>query len=63
MILKNLFAPFHTTKAKGTGLGLTITKSIIEEHKGKIRVESELGKGTRFVVELPVMAQKNLKQD
>ena len=55
MILKNLFAPFHTTKAKGTGLGLTITKSIIEEHKGKIRVESELGNGTRFIVELPAV--------
>ena len=54
-ILKSLFAPFHTTKAKGTGLGLTITKSIIESHKGKIRVESELGKGTRFIVELPTM--------
>ena len=54
-ILKNLFAPFHTTKAKGTGLGLTITKSIIEEHKGKIRVESELGNGTRFIVELPAV--------
>ena len=51
--LKEIFNPFFTTKEHGTGLGLAVTKGIIEEHKGKIRVESEIGKGTRFVIELP----------
>jgi two-component system NtrC family sensor kinase len=51
----HVFAPFFTTKGEknGTGLGLSIVKSIIGAHDGDIRVESELGRGTRFVIELP----------
>lgn len=52
--LKKLFDPFFTTKHGGTGLGLTIAHSIIEGHKGTVDVESEVGKGTSFVVTLPV---------
>ena len=52
--LKNLFNPFYTTKEKGTGLGLSVSKTIIENHKGKIKVESQLDKGTKFVIELPM---------
>ncbi|MFC1495842.1 ATP-binding protein [Candidatus Margulisiibacteriota bacterium] len=52
--IKNLFDPFFTTKYKGSGLGLTITHTIIESHKGEIRVESKLGEGTTFEVYLPV---------
>lgn len=54
--LPYVFEPFFTTKAvgDGTGLGLAISKSIVEEYGGRIEVESEVGKGTRFVVRLPV---------
>jgi len=51
---KKLFDPFFTTKYGGTGLGLTITHSIIDGHRGYIDVESKLGKGTAFTVTLPV---------
>ncbi len=50
---KKLFSPFFTTKKNGTGLGLAITYRIIENHKGRISVASEPGKGTTFSVELP----------
>lgn len=54
--LPHLFEPFFTTKeiGVGTGLGLPISKSIVEEYGGRIEVESEVGKGTSFVVRLPV---------
>jgi two-component system, sporulation sensor kinase E len=48
-----LGTPFYTTKAEGTGLGLSVTYSIIQDHGGKIEVDSELGKGTTFSVYLP----------
>lgn len=49
-----LFEPFFTTKKRGTGLGLAISKQIIEQHGGAIAVESAPGKGTRFVIDLPI---------
>ena len=53
--LSKIFDPFFTTKdvGKGTGLGLAISYGIVEKHGGRIRVESEKAKGTRFTVELP----------
>ncbi|MEW6457346.1 MAG: ATP-binding protein [Acidobacteriota bacterium] len=49
-----IFTPFFTTKGKkGTGLGLTICDGIIRDHNGKIRIESTLGKGSRFHIFLP----------
>jgi PAS domain S-box-containing protein len=53
--LNKLFEPFFTTKYGGTGLGLTISHSIIEGHGGSINVKSSPGKGTTFMVSLPVM--------
>jgi signal transduction histidine kinase len=52
--LPHVFVPFFTTKAEsnGTGLGLSIVKSIIQNHDGDIRVESQRGRGTRFIIEL-----------
>jgi len=59
-IKKNLFEPFVTHgKEHGTGLGLAIVKKIVEEHGGRISVETELGEGTTFIVELPKEMKKN----
>jgi PAS domain S-box-containing protein len=58
--MNNIFLPFYTTKSKGTGLGLTITKRIIEKHKGTIDVFSDIGTGTTFTVKLPVLTTNRL---
>ncbi len=58
--LKRIFDPFFTTKpvGKGTGLGLSITLGIIQNHGGEIKVESEVGKGTKFTVFLPLSTER-----
>jgi len=55
-IIDKIFDPFFTTKpvGEGTGMGLAICYQIVEKHRGKIQVVSELGKGTEFVVTLPI---------
>ncbi|MGB9071286.1 MAG: ATP-binding protein [Terriglobales bacterium] len=52
--LPNIFRPFFTTKGHGTGLGLSLARRIVEEHRGQIDVASGPGKGTTFSVRLPV---------
>lgn len=52
--IKKLFTPFYTTKNKGSGLGLVITKEILERHDGKIEYKSIKGEGTEFLIYLPV---------
>jgi signal transduction histidine kinase len=56
--LPKIFEPLFTTKVKGTGLGLAVVANIIKTHKGTIRVESQEGRGTQFIIELPPPAQQ-----
>ena len=51
--LPKIFNPFFSTRSDGTGLGLSITKNIIEEHGGRIEVESQVNMGTKFIITLP----------
>jgi two-component system, NtrC family, sensor histidine kinase HydH len=57
-----IFDAFYTTKSGGSGLGLSISRKIVEAHGGKIRVESELGRGTQFTIELPVPARLGVQE-
>jgi signal transduction histidine kinase len=58
--LRQIFEPFYSTKDRdaqgqgGTGLGLALCREVMESHKGRIRVESTLGKGTTFTLKLPL---------
>jgi signal transduction histidine kinase len=63
-LISKIFEPFFTTKGtakpgetKGTGLGLAICREIIEHHKGRIQVQSAVGKGTTFIICLPGVAK------
>src|SRR5579885_1848741 len=62
--LRLIFEPFYTTKEPdstgrgGTGLGLSVCRQILEQHQGRIRVESLVGKGSTFTVKLPIVAHE-----
>lgn len=64
-ILPRIFDPFFTTKdaRKGTGLGLSMSYGIVEEHKGRIEVDTAVGRGTTFRVILPVEYEETLSQE
>jgi signal transduction histidine kinase len=54
-ILAKLGEPFYTTKQNGNGLGLMVTKKIIEEHDGTLNIQSEMGKGTIVTISVPIL--------
>ena len=53
-VKSKLFVPMFTTKSKGQGFGLAVVKRLVEALSGKIGFESEEGKGSKFIVELPI---------
>ncbi|HEX7573263.1 MAG TPA: cache domain-containing protein, partial [Bacteroidota bacterium] len=55
-VREKIFDPFYTTKEHGTGLGLSISYGIVEQHGGTVSVESVVGAGSTFIIELPVIA-------
>ncbi len=57
-----LFLPQFSTKERGTGLGLPIVRSVVQEHRGAIRVEDNQPAGTRFVIELPTAPREELAE-
>lgn len=63
--IKKVFEPFFTTKSKkgGTGLGLSITYGLVQEIGGKMFVKSEMGKGTTFIITLPLEMEKEEKKN
>ena len=60
--LNRIFDPFFTTKGvgKGTGLGLSISFSLVQEHAGHLYIESKLGEGATFIVEIPIVSEDQL---
>jgi PAS domain S-box-containing protein len=61
--MESLFDPFYTTKESGMGMGLPISLTILEDHHGSIRAESEPGVGTRFVLDLPLAVASDRADD
>lgn len=67
--LPHIFEKFYSTKSVdgqgqgGTGLGLALCKDVIESHRGRIRVETAIGHGTRFTIKLPLVAKPSFRRD
>jgi signal transduction histidine kinase len=67
--LRLIFEPFYTTKEPdenghgGNGLGLSVCRQIVEQHHGRIRVESVAGKGSTFTIKLPLTAENERIED
>jgi signal transduction histidine kinase len=63
-VLKQIFLPFFTTKdvGQGTGLGLPVVHGIVTSHSGSINVDSKVGQGTKFDIQLPIAEPKGKKE-
>jgi signal transduction histidine kinase len=62
-VAAQVFEPFYTTKVGGTGLGMVFVRQIVDEHRGEINLESQLGKGTKVVIHLPLrFAEAQMKE-
>jgi len=57
--INKIFEPFFSTKTDGTGLGLAVSYGIVKNHQGEIRVFSEPGSGTRFVIDFPILGRNS----
>jgi PAS domain S-box-containing protein len=62
-VLPRIFDPFFTTRSQGTGLGLSVSQSILQEHGGAIAVQSVVGRGTIFDVDLPVERRQGERRE
>jgi signal transduction histidine kinase len=62
--VRQIFLPFFTTKevGQGTGLGLPVVHGIVTSHRGSINVDSKVGQGTRFEIQLPIAEPKGEKE-
>ena len=60
--LPKIFEPFYTTKRNGLGLGLAMTKRVVEEHGGKVNIHSIAGDGSTVVITLPAINKVNSRQ-
>ncbi len=61
--VKKIFEPFYSTRSDGTGLGLAVSYGIVKNHQGEFHVYSEPGKGSRFTIELPAMAENAVAKE
>jgi len=57
-----IFTPYYTTKQHGTGLGLAVVQSVVSDHRGTITVNSETGRGTTFIIDLPKRTEEGSAQ-